>query len=91
MINVAGTSREHRTDLMRMSAKELKELANLYEIDCRACVEKGDFVHLLKQHEERYILERECLARYAIRVAVRDSKRTLIHQSGMKAPSFLFA
>ncbi len=43
---------------------------------------------LLANHEEKFIFPRECLARYAVRISILDSKRCFIHESELSAANW---
>lgn len=76
-------SRSRRGDLEALSMKELKRLGKRYSLDCSKVLEKADLVSLVGEHELSKLGERECLARYGVRIALRDAKRTWIREEEM--------
>jgi hypothetical protein len=71
----------HRVDLFEFSVRELKRLAARYGLNVTKCFEKGDIVDVIHRREVRKKLPVECLARFALRVAVIDSRRNCIEES----------
>lgn len=73
-----GNRKEHRTDLMNLSIRELKLRAAKYALNISHCFEKVDIANVIATREHKKKLSGECLGRFAIRIAVIDSTRNCI-------------
>lgn len=70
----------HRIDLFSFSIRELKQLAAVYGLNVTRCFEKGDIVEVIHRREVRKKLPTECLARFALRMAVCDRTRNCLRE-----------
>lgn len=74
-----GNSREHRVDLLALSVRALRlHAAHLGGVDLSECVEKAEMAAAICARElRRSYGPHECLARFAIRVALVDRHRNV--------------
>jgi len=73
-----GNNRETRRDLEKLSVRELKKRCLALRIDLSHCVEKSDLISALNNFELRTSNPNEPLAKFALRIAWADRKRTTI-------------
>lgn len=73
-----GNSKSCRFDLEDMDINRLNYLCCSYHIDVQKDWTKSDFVDAIHKFETKRCFSNECLARYAVRIAWLDRKRTTI-------------
>jgi hypothetical protein len=80
-----GNRINYRVDLMSMTIRELKHLANFYGVNITTCFEKGEIIAIIDRREMRNKLPVECLAHFAVRIAWLDRKRNCITEEDLCA------
>lgn len=73
-----GNSRDSRKDLEQCTVRELKLQCAHYRLDHSECFEKLDIIEIINKHQLMNSYSNECLAKYAVRIAWIDRKRTSI-------------
>lgn len=75
---IPGNSRNYRKDLEQCTIRDLKLQCASFGLNFSACCEKSDIITLINQFQLNSSYSDECLAKFAVRIAWIDRRRTTI-------------